>query len=59
MKTLHRLLKRRFYGDRVIMIAWSRFNSYGRRTCCCVLGWGVLQWLSLFGGFEAEDSSKI
>jgi len=35
----HKLrLKRRFKSDRVITIAWSRFNSYPRHTCCCVLG---------------------
>jgi len=31
-------LKRRFYGDLVITIAWSRFNSHLHRTRCCVLG---------------------
>jgi len=31
-------LKRRFYDDRVIMIAWSRFNSKPHRTRCCFLG---------------------
>jgi len=31
-------LKRSFYGDRVIAIAWSRFNTQTRRTRCCVLG---------------------
>jgi len=31
-------LKRLFYGDRVITIAWSRFNSHPHRTCCCFLG---------------------
>jgi len=31
-------LKRRFYGDHVITIAWSRFNSHPHRTRCCVLG---------------------
>jgi len=31
-------LKRRFYGDRKITIAWSRFNFNPRRTRCCVLG---------------------
>jgi len=31
-------LKRRFYGDRVITIAWSRFNSHPHRTRSCVLG---------------------
>jgi len=33
-----RRLKRRFYGDRVITIAWSRFHSHLHRTHCCVLG---------------------
>jgi len=32
-----RELKRCFYGDRVITIAWSRFNSRSHRTRCCVL----------------------
>jgi len=43
-----------FYGDRVITIAWSRFNSHShpRRTRCCVLGWGSLRRLSLLTGFE-------
>jgi len=27
-----------FYGNRVITIAWSRFNSHPRRTRYCVLG---------------------
>jgi len=45
-------LKRRFYGNRVITIAWSRFNSHPYRTRCCVLGKGTLRWLSLLGGFE-------
>jgi len=31
-------VKKPFYGDRVISMAWSRFNSYPRRTRCCVLG---------------------
>jgi len=31
-------VKKRFYGDRVITIAWSRFNSYSHRTRCCALG---------------------
>jgi len=30
--------KSRFYGDRVITIAWFGFNSDPRRTRCCVLG---------------------
>jgi len=30
-------LKRRFYVDRVITIAWSRFNSHPHRTRYCVL----------------------
>jgi len=33
-----RELKRHFYGDRVITIAWSRLNSHPYRTRCCVLG---------------------
>jgi len=33
-----RELKRRCYGNYVITIAWSRFNSHPRRTRCCVLG---------------------
>jgi len=32
-----RVLKRRLNGDRVIMIAWSWFNSHLRRTRCCAL----------------------
>jgi len=31
-------LKRRIYGNRVITIAWSTFNSNPHRTRCCVLG---------------------
>jgi len=30
-------LKRRF-GNRVITIAWSTFNSYPHRTRCCIHG---------------------
>jgi len=30
-------LKRHFHGDRVITIAWSRFNSHTHRARCCVL----------------------
>jgi len=30
-------LKHRFYSDRVIMIARSRFNSHPNRTRCWVL----------------------
>jgi len=29
---------RRFYGNRVIIIAWSWFNSHTHRTRCCFLG---------------------
>jgi len=29
--------KRRFYGDRMITTAWSRFNSYSHCNHCCVL----------------------
>jgi len=32
-------LKHRFYGDRVIATAWSRFNSHPLCTRCCVLGY--------------------
>jgi len=31
-------LKRRSYGNRVITIAWSRFNFHPYHTRCCVLG---------------------
>jgi len=31
-------LKRRFYGDRVITIMWSRFNTHPYHARCCVLG---------------------
>jgi len=31
-------LKRHFYSDHMIMIAWYRFNSHPHRTHCCVLG---------------------
>jgi len=31
-------LNRCFYGNRVITIAWSKFNSHPHHTCCCVLG---------------------
>jgi len=33
-----RLTLKRFYGNRVITITWSRFNSHSHRTHCCVLG---------------------
>jgi len=33
-----RRLKCRFYGDRAITIAWSRFNTHSHRIRCCVLG---------------------
>jgi len=36
--TWTRGLKCRFYGDRVITIAWSRFDSHPHRKRCCVLG---------------------
>jgi len=26
------------FGNLVITIAWSRFNSHSHWTCCCILG---------------------
>jgi len=31
-------LKRRFYDDHVITIAWSKFISHSHRSRCCILG---------------------
>jgi len=42
-------LKRRFYGDRVITIAWYRFNFQPHRTRC----------LSLLDGFEQAANSVV
>jgi len=38
LATWPKRLKRRFYGDRVITIAWSRFSSHPHRARCCALG---------------------
>jgi len=53
------VLKRRFYGVRVITITWSRFNTYPHQTRCCVLGKGDLRWLSLLGGFEQATNLVV
>jgi len=42
-------LKCRFYGDQVIAIAWSRFNSHSRHTRYRIHG---SQWLSQLTDFE-------